>query len=46
MNYDELDHFYIGRPVAIQRNSKLTAKARQSIYIARAKPSSFKARQA
>ena len=36
MNYDELDHFYIGRPVAIQRNSKLTAKARQSIYIARA----------
>lgn len=30
------DHFYLGRAEAIADNDKLTAKARQSIYIARA----------
>ena len=30
------DNFFIGRAEAIANNEKLTAKARQSIYIARA----------
>ncbi len=36
MTYEGLDHFYIGQPVIIENNKGLSAKARQSIYVARA----------
>lgn len=36
MAKDGMEHFYIGRPEVVAQNEKLTDKARQSIYIARA----------